>query len=185
MLLFLLGLNSVVEARGSFYTVGKNLSENLAQSTWDNLDMDCVNVDEFLRILGDSNDRARKRIASLGGGSSVEDFGSGYIQGLINVLEVVIEHCTAECSKIGRFAGEQAAFIFCEVSTAAGKTATFKGLEDIPNIGCGEPYSISCESEFYSEAKDMCSYYARGTTFYKYYRASYQGCCSYNPDSSR
>jgi hypothetical protein len=178
----LLSLNGAM-ANSSFYNVGKNLSTNLARSTWNNFNQDCYNVDEFLRILGESRGRTTNQISSMAqsGNTAVQDFGSGYVEGLVNVLESVINLCVAQCSKIGSFAGEQSAFVYCEVSQVIGSPAIFTGMTDIPNIGCGEPYRTSCESKFYSRAKGMCSYYANGTTFERYYRADYGGCCSYNP----
>jgi len=180
-LFFALSFNSVIA--GSFYYVGKNAAETTAQSAWNNFDQDCGNADRFMVLVADSADRVGNTLGKYTqyGASAVEDFGSGYIQGLTGVLEDVVNKCTEKCMGIGKLYGDVSAGIFCNVSEAIGHTAGFKGLEDVPDITCGEPYRTGCESKFYTVAKDTCSSYAQGSTFERYYKAKYNGCCSYNP----
>lgn len=184
MLFFLLGFSTAVVAASGFYHVGKNLSTRTAQSVWDNLGHECHRVDTFLKIVGDSADRTKSTIRSYArqGRKAVEDFGTGYIEGLVSVLEVVVEHCRKQCSEVGRVSGKVSAGIFCAISQEIGRTATFRWQKNIPNISCGEPYNTSCETTFYLRATNECSYYAKGSAFDKYYRASSGGCCAYNPE---
>ena len=182
MLFFLLGFGTTVAA-SSFYNVGKNLSTRLAQSVWDDLKHDCHKVDTFLKLVGNSVDRTKKTLRLYAQqGHNVEDFGTGYIYGLLKIFKVVTVHCQRECSKVGRTAGRLTSEVFCEISQAIGRTATFRWLEDIPNIICGESYRTSCESIFYSNATSECPYYSKGYAFDKYYSASSNGCCAYNPN---
>jgi len=162
------------------FKTGKNFAINFARKVWDDFDRDCLNMDSLLERVSIKLDEQKELLKYQNVGDSEKEFNRGYSEGSVQILEAVLDHCTNECSKIGIFVGEQNAFIFCEVSKAIGKTASFGGMVDIPNMGCGEPYRVSCESTFYSEAKKMCPSYAKGHNFKRYYRASFKGCCSYN-----
>lgn len=139
------------------------------------------NVDEFAAMLMDSSYQAEQYIRTLQR-SSIEDFASGYIQGIVKILEIVSNHCNGECREIGMVAATFSSGMFCAVSERLGRTATFVGIEDIPNLICGTAYRLSCEGNFYSKTRNMCSDYATGYAFKKYYKARYNGCCSYKDD---
>jgi hypothetical protein len=167
---------------GALYNVGKNASSAVARSAWQNLGRDCARSDQLLSILGDAVDRTAQTLRSgRYRGQSAQDFGDGYIDGLVMVLDGVVDQCTHECSNIGQFAGQSAAEIFCAVGDAIGSTPTFSGLRDRPNIVCGEAYRTGCESSFVSVAGGMCPNWARGPNYQSYYPASRNGCCAYDP----
>jgi hypothetical protein len=166
---------------GVFYRLGRNASSSVARSAWRNLGQDCTKADKLLEILGQAVDRTaatlRKRRYR---GNSAQDFGAGYIDGLVNVLDGVIDKCTGECTNIGNFAGQAAAEIFCAVGDAIGGTPAFTGLQDRPNIVCGEAYRLGCESNFINEAGHMCPLWATGPNYDSYYPASSNGCCAFD-----
>ncbi len=111
----------------------------------------------------------------------MQEYHSGYTEGLSSVLTVVTRHCQSKCSELGITTGEMSARIFCQISEAIGKTAHFSRMEQFANIDCGEPYRTTCEITFLLEAKVMCPRYATGEKFDKYYRAFHGGVCSSNP----
>ncbi|KOR29456.1 hypothetical protein TI03_02285 [Achromatium sp. WMS1] len=166
---------------GAFYRIGRNSSSSVAMSAWRNLGRDCTKADRLLQILGDSVDRTARTLRSgRYSGRSAQDFGAGYIDGLVNVLDGVIDKCTGECTNIGNFAGQAAAEIFCAVGDAIGGTPSFSGLQDRPNIVCGEAYRMGCESNFVNEATGMCPMWAQGPNYDDYYPSSRNGCCAFD-----
>jgi hypothetical protein len=134
-----------------------------------------------MEILADASDRAQRKIETMSSGSA-ESFGSGYINGLASVLEDVLGSCQSKCSEIGREFAEITAGVFCSISRKIGRTARFEGMKNDIHIACGNPYNTSCESSFISTARQSCSSYANGDAFRSYYRASENGCCSYDPN---
>ncbi|MFK5970588.1 MAG: hypothetical protein QM487_10770, partial [Candidatus Marithrix sp.] len=155
------------------------------QIVWDYLNYNCNEVDTFLTIFRNITDRTKNTIRSYAqknGSKAVEDFGAGYIDGLVNIISIIAKYCNNKCSELGRISGELSAVIFCATSQAIGKTSVFKGMADFQNIICGEPYRTSCESRFYSQAVAECPHYTSSSVFGLYYSASSGGCCSYNPD---
>ena len=153
------------------YSLGRKTGKTEAQEIWDDLDKDCTDSDKFLEFM-------EKRIDRIKIKSKDNKYYDGYIYGTKNILATVMEHCIQKCTEVGRVSGEISASIFCSISKAIGRTAIFRGGENLPNITCGEPYRTSCESTFYSQAKKECPYYAKGSDFEKYYK----GSCSYNPN---
>ncbi len=181
-ILGLLCLSFQANAQGSFYRIGKNSSSAVAKSAWQNLGRDCTRADQLLQILGDAVDRTARTIRSgRYRGQSAQDFGAGYIDGLVKILDGVIDTCTAECSDIGDFAGQASAEIFCAVGDAINGTPSFSGLSDRPNIVCGEAYRTGCESNFVGVAGRICPNWARGPNYQNYYPASRNGCCAFDP----
>ncbi|KOR31703.1 hypothetical protein TI05_11940 [Achromatium sp. WMS3] len=163
------------------YNVGRNASSRAAESAWMNLGRQCTKADILLKILTNSVNRVTRRIRrDFRGNIAAQEFGAGYIDGLVNVLDDVVALCTAECTKIGNFAGQAAAEIFCAVGDAIGGTPSFVGLRDKPNIVCGEPYKMGCESNFVMESMQMCPNWTSGPNYDHYYPASENGCCAYN-----
>jgi hypothetical protein len=166
---------------GAFYRIGKNASSSVAISAWRNLGQDCTKADKLLEILGGAVDRTAATLRrGRYRGDSAQDFGAGYIDGLVNVLDGVIDQCTGECTNIGDFAGQAAAEIFCAVGDAIGGTPAFSGLQDRPNIVCGEAYRLGCESNFVGETGRMCPLWATGPNYDRYYPANANGCCAFD-----
>ena len=168
-------------AQNSFYKMAKKTSSRLVSSSWRSLGGDCNKADQLMQIIGDAVDRVTRDIRNRKfKGRMAVDFGNGYIEGLVSSLDDIVNQCSDECSMIGQASGEWSAEIFCAVSEVVGKTAQFDGLQDLPNLICGEAYRMSCESTFVGQSKKICSVYAVGNNFDKYYRASSGGCCSYD-----
>lgn len=163
----------------SFSNLGYNLAKSSIKSAWSTFGRDCDKVDDLIGIAGRSTERAKRKMRSMSSG--VENFASGFVSGMMEALGVVVEHCGEECTRVGSEAAVLAAVIFCEASEIIGHIAEFDGLKDRDNIGCGEPYKMSCESSFISYAESQCSQYASGNDFERYYSASRNGCCSYDP----
>jgi hypothetical protein len=183
--LFVIGSSSQSTAarKSTFYKMAKKTSSRLVSSSWRSLGHDCNKADQLMQIIGDGVDRVSRDIRRKKfRGRMAVDFGNGYIDGLVNSLDRIIDKCSDECSMIGQASGEWSAEIFCAVSEVVGQPAQFDGLEDRPNLICGEPYRISCESSFVGQAKRMCSVYATGRNFNMYYPANQGGCCSYDMD---
>ncbi|MCI5222586.1 MAG: hypothetical protein D3924_07940 [Candidatus Electrothrix sp. AR4] len=167
--------------RGAFYNMAKRTSSRLVSSSWRSLGGDCNKADQLMQIIGDAVDRVTRDIRrGKFRGRMAVDFGNGYIEGLVGSLDDIVNHCSNECSMIGQASGEWSAEIFCAVSEVVGRTAQFDGLQDRPNLICGEAYRMSCESSFVGQSKRMCSQFAAGIDFDNYYRASAGGCCSYD-----
>ncbi|MCI5147614.1 MAG: hypothetical protein D3923_19280, partial [Candidatus Electrothrix sp. AR3] len=136
-------------AKSAFYKMAKKTSSRLVSSSWRSLGQDCNRADQLMQIIGDGVDRVTRDIKNKKfRGKMAVDFGNGYIDGLVNSLDDIINNCSSECSMIGQASGEWSAEIFCAVSEVIGKPAQFDGLQDIPNLICGEAYRMSCESSF-------------------------------------
>jgi hypothetical protein len=183
--LFVMGSsNPSSAARKSFYyKMAKKTSSRVVSSSWRNLGGDCNKADKLMQIIGDAVDRVARDIRSgRYRGRMAVDFGNGYIEGLVSTLDDIIDHCSSQCSMIGQASGEWSAEIFCAVSEVVGQSAQFDGLDDRPNLICGEAYRMSCESSFVGQAQSICAQYATGNNFDMYYPASRGGCCSYDMD---
>lgn len=170
-------------AQSAFYGMGKNTSSAVVRGAWQSIGRDCTRADDLLQIVGDSVDRVARDIRSgrkFRGRSAVQ-FGNGYIAGLTKSLEHVINKCTRECQMIGKASGGWSADIYCAVSEIINSPAQFAGMKDVPNLVCGEPYRISCETTFVGTTRQKCRQYARGPNWENYYPASKGGCCAFNP----
>jgi len=163
------------------FNTGKNFAINFGQKVWDDFDHDCVKNDSLLKKVVTKLEEQKELLNYQNVGDSEKEFNRGYTEGSVQIVEVVTDHCAEQCANVGQMAGQISADLFCSVSETIGHTAKFVGMEDIPNIICGEPYRTSCESSFYSQAKNNCPSYANGPDFEKYYRVSHGGACSYNP----
>jgi len=168
-----------------FYIIAFKEARNLAQNAWDKIGQDCTKTTVFVNIVGDGVDDVIREIGSEYQHEklSVEDFGSGYFDGLVAVLEQVVNRCVGECNMLGEAMGKWAAKIFCLVAKTILKTPTF--TIRVVNIGgtfCGNAYRMGCESNFVGIASKMCPEYAdrHKTAFMRYYRAGDNGCCAYN-----
>jgi len=170
------------EAAAQWAGMAKTTSSQLVFGAWKGLGKDCSRADRLLQIVGDGVDRVTRDIRSgKFRGRAAVDFGKGYIEGLTNAMEVVVNQCSRECSMIGKASGEWSAEIFCAVSDVIGGPAEFPGMTDYPNLLCGEPYRMSCESTFVGITGRMCRQYARGRNYENFYPASKRGCCAYDP----
>lgn len=158
LLVFLLVVGSSSQSsaarKSSFYKMAKKTSSRLVSSSWRSLGADCNKADQLMQIIGDGVDRVTRDIKKKKfRGKMAVDFGNGYIEGLVSTLDDIIDQCSNECSMIGQASGEWSAEIFCAVSEVVGQPAQFDGLDDRPNLICGEAYRMSCESTFVGQAK--------------------------------
>ncbi|MCI5157358.1 MAG: hypothetical protein D3906_02775 [Candidatus Electrothrix sp. AUS1_2] len=180
--LLLLNISVQDASAQQWASMAKRTSSQLVSGAWNSLGRDCSKADRLLQIVGDGVDRVTRDIRSgKFRGRAAVDFGRGYIEGLNNGMEVVVNQCTRECRMIGNASGDWSANIFCAVSEAIGGPADFGGMSDYPNLLCGEPYRMSCESTFVGVTGRMCRQYARGQNYENYYPASRRGCCAYDP----
>ncbi|MDM8559372.1 caspase family protein [Candidatus Parabeggiatoa sp. HSG14] len=163
------------------FNTGKNFAINFGKKIWDDFDHDCYKTDSLLIKVTTKLKEQKELLNYQNVGDSEKEFNHGYTEGSLQIVEVVSAHCAEQCAKVGQITGQISADVFCNISETIEHTAKFRWMEDIPNIGCGEPYRISCESSFYVEAKNKCPSYANGPDFEKYYRVSHGGSCSYNP----
>jgi hypothetical protein len=114
-------------------------------------------------------------------GLAVEDFGNGYIDGLVYVLKQVVNRCVGECNLLGEALGKWAAKMYCLVANAIQKAPIYTNRV-VVNIGgtvCKNAYRMGCESKFIRIASDLCPKYADNPNFMDYYRAGDNGCCAY------
>jgi len=183
VLVMLLGLfTTSIASAGPFYRIAYRAAHGLAQSAWDSLGQDCTRTSIFVQIVGDGVDDAVNDIGTKYRGPSAEDFGHGYIDGLMDVLDKVVDRCVNECQMLGTASGEWSAKMFCRVAWAIGHPPTFTvRLVNIRGSICGGAYRLGCESTFVGTANRMCPNYTRSPAFSRFYRAADNGCCSYNP----
>jgi len=87
------GKQQMSEGEGAFYNMGKKASETMAINAWENLGKDCQNVQSFVQIVEDSMDDVVADMNTKYQGQSAEDFGSGYLAGLLTVLNEVRNQC--------------------------------------------------------------------------------------------
>ena len=190
ILVMLIGLftTTITAAQGPFYRIAKNAAKFAAQNAWNTINKDCTKATTFVQIVGDAVDNAAKDIGTKFRGRSAEDFGHGYIDGLMEILDKAVQKCTGKCQMLGTANGKWSAKMFCSVAKAIRKTPTFTvRLVNINDTVCGIPYKMGCESEFVSTATAECPAYTRGKNqakFTKFYRAADGGSCSYNPTAS-
>ncbi|MEN8218331.1 MAG: hypothetical protein ABFS56_18575 [Pseudomonadota bacterium] len=171
-----------VRRHGAFYRIGKRAAKALARSAWNNIGHDCTKTSIFVQIVGDGVDDAVNDIGTRYRGPSAEQFGHGYIDGLMEVLDRVVDRCVHECNMLGNASGEWSAKMFCRVAWAIGRAPTFTvRLVNIRGSICGGAYRLGCESSFVGTATGMCPVYTHGPSFNRFYRAADNGSCSYNP----
>jgi len=166
----------------SYYRLSYNAASGLARSTWDSLDRDCTKMSQFVRIVGSGVDDATADIGTRYTGWAAEEFGRGYIDGLVDVLERLVNLCVNECSMLGNAMGEWSAKMFCRVAQEIRRVPRFTSrIANIRGSICGNAYRSECELGFVGIARGMCPRYTRSNHFRDYYRAEDNGCCSYNP----
>ena len=85
-------INSTAYA-GTFYRIGYNAAQNLADSAWNNLDRNCRNFKEFNAILKEGIRDAARDMRTRYKGSSAKDFALGYQAGLRDVLNNIRNQC--------------------------------------------------------------------------------------------
>ncbi|TGO03290.1 hypothetical protein PN36_09440 [Candidatus Thiomargarita nelsonii] len=183
VLVMLLGLfTTSIASAGAFYRIAHRAAHGLAQTTWDNLGQDCTKTSVFVQMLADGVDDAVNDIGTKYRGRSAEDFGHGYIDGLMDVLDKIVDRCVDECQMLGTASGEWSAKMFCRVAWAIGKAPSFTvRLVNIRGSICGGAYRLGCESTFVRTTDNMCPKYAHSPALSRFYRAADNGCCSYNP----
>ena len=176
--LLLLSYSSV--SAGPFYEKGEELGKGLAEGAWQAVARDCGNAEGLKNFLKKRMKGVEATLLKIKAStpSDYENYGSGFISGLVNVLGKVASRCEKQCGAIGEGAGELAAYTFCAISKQIGRTAKISGLDEIPNAICGEAYGKGCRDTFKDNAKKMCRRFAkRGATFTN----SGENSCSYNP----
>ncbi len=183
VMVMLAGLfTTTIASAGPFYRIAYRAAHGLAQSTWDSLGQDCTKTSIFVQIVGDGVDDAVNDIGTRYRGRSAEDFGHGYIDGLMDVLDRVVDKCVNECNMLGNASGEWSAKMFCRVAWAIGHPPSFTvRLVNIRGSICGGAYRLGCESKFVGTTTNMCPNYTHSPAFSKFYRAAENGSCSYNP----
>jgi len=77
----------------SYYKIGKNAAESIAMTAWDNFGHDCRRIPSFVQIVENNMDDVVADLGTKYQGQSAEDFGSGYLDGLSNVLDDVRAQC--------------------------------------------------------------------------------------------
>ncbi|MEN8218333.1 MAG: hypothetical protein ABFS56_18585 [Pseudomonadota bacterium] len=82
-----------VAGHGPFYNVGNNAGVGLAESAWDNLGRSCREIQIFAQIVEDGVRDAARDIETKYRGRSAKDFGAGYQDGLLSVLNRVRNRC--------------------------------------------------------------------------------------------
>jgi hypothetical protein len=184
--LVMLGLFTSMSANASrmHYNMANNTARALAQSAWDNIGEDCTKTSKFIRIVSlGVNDAVRDIGKPPFTGQAAQDFGQGYIDGLMTVLRRVVKKCVNECNMLGDAMGGWAAKMFCRVSNVIGAPARFTNrVRNVRGGVCGSAYRSGCESNFVSTAKNMCRSYTRNRDALKdYYKGNRGGCCAYNP----
>jgi len=164
------------------YSLGKEAGEREAKTKWTALNKDCA-VDDFSSFVSGRIEQieiektaARSRLKD----SSLEEYHSGYAEGLVKVRAQVMSHCFKECRVLGVASGQWLAKMFCRISEVIGRThSSFTRVVSISSDFCGHAYTIGCESKFVGVATGMCPSYAQGQAFERYYKAEYKGACSH------
>jgi hypothetical protein len=82
-----------VAGYGPFYNVGNNAGVSLAETAWDNLGRSCREIQIFAQIVEDGVRDAARDIGTKYQGRSAKDFGAGYQDGLLSVLNRVRSRC--------------------------------------------------------------------------------------------
>jgi len=180
--ILMLGLfTSMSASAGPFYRIAYRAANGLADSAWLNLGQDCTKTSVFIQMVGEGVDDAAGDIGTKYRGRTAEDFAAGYMDGLVVVLDKVVTHCERECRTVGMAAGEWSAKFFCRLAKVIRGTPTYKGISNLRGSLCGGSYRMGCESNFVGITTGRCPQYATGSKFDRYYRARYNGCCSYDP----
>jgi len=168
--------------RSSFYNIAYKSAKNLANNAWKNIGEDCTKTSIFVQIVGNGVDDAINDIGTKYKGRSAEQFGNGFIDGLTEVLELVVARCVNECEMLGKANGEWSAKMFCRLAIVIKRAPTFTAKNiNIKGSICGGSYRMGCESNFVGTTSNMCPNYTHAPSFNSFYRAAENGCCSYNP----
>ncbi len=177
----------IAQADDWSYDLGRQLGERTTHSAWITLKKrrNCDAADDLLRIVSRSAMRLKSYVRRHDfQGRDVVDYAEGWIHGLRSTLNQIALQCTDKCGSLGRVAGEASAIVFCEVADLIDAIPEFVRTQDQPNITCGEPYKISCETSFISavDLETQCRVYQNPMRLFdRYYQADQGGCCSYNP----
>jgi hypothetical protein len=97
------------------FKTGKNLAINFGKKVWDDFDHDCVKNDSVLEKVGTRLDEQKELLNYQNVGDSEKEFNRGYTEGSRQIIKTITAHCTEQCRKIGRVAGEISAGVFCIV----------------------------------------------------------------------
>ncbi|OAD18916.1 hypothetical protein THIOM_005476 [Candidatus Thiomargarita nelsonii] len=165
------------------YSLGKEAGEREAKNKWTALNKDCAVEDDFSSFVSGRIEQIEitaEKVRSRLKDSSLEEYHSGYAEGLVKIRDQVMSHCFKECTAIGVASGQWLAKTFCRISEVIGRRYSVPiRLASISSDVCGHAYTIGCESKFVGVATGMCPSYAQGQAFERYYKAEYKGVCSH------
>ncbi len=165
----------------SYYRIAYNAANGLTRVAWDSLGRNCRMTSQFVEIVGYGVDDVIADIGTRYTGWAAEQFGRGYIDGLVDTLERLVNLCENECGLFGNAMGEWSAKLFCPIAKEIGKAPKFTSrLANIRGKKCGNAYGSECESGFVDLAKASCPKYTRSGTFKDYYSSDNKGCCAYH-----
>jgi len=165
----------------SYYRIAYNAANGLTRAAWDSLGRNCRMTSQFVEIVGYGVDDVIADIGTRYTGWAAEQFGRGYIDGLVDTLERLVNLCENECGLFGNAMGEWSAKLFCPIAKEIGKAPNFTSrLANIRGKNCGNAYRSKCESGFVDLAKASCPKYTRSGTFKDYYSSDNKGCCAYH-----
>ncbi|MCK5717208.1 MAG: hypothetical protein KAH77_06935 [Thiomargarita sp.] len=174
---------SSISCASALYERAFTEARHLALNSWSNIGSDCTKTTIFIQLLGDSLDNIIPEIGEAYQGSALEEFGNGYINGLVDVLEEIANHCGEECEPLGDAMGQWSAKLFCLAASTNQKIPTFSSQSvNIEGTFCGNAYRMGCESNFIGIVSHRCPQYAAlyHPDFQGYYKARDNGCCAYN-----
>jgi len=165
----------------SYYRIAYNAANGLTRATWDSLGRNCSMTEQFAEIVGYGVDDVIADIGTRYTGWAAEQFGRGYIDGLVDTLERLVNLCENECGLFGNAMGEWSAKLFCPIAKEIGRAPKFTSrLANIRGKNCGNAYGSECESGFVDLAKAKCPKYTRSDSFKDYYSSDNKGCCAYH-----
>jgi hypothetical protein len=166
---------------GPYKQIAYNAAKNMAESAWKDIGTSCDRTDRFVQIVGDRIDETVASIGTKFRGAAAEEFAQGYIDGLSDVTEKIVNQCTDECGLLGNFMGEAAAQLMCAVANEINRCPTSPSGLNINNMICGSAYKAHCESTADSVSLSTCPKWKDCTM--NYTRAVQGGACAYNPDN--
>jgi len=155
----------------SIYRIAYNAASDLVRSTWDRLDRECMRTSQFVRRVGYGVDDATADIGTRYTGWAAEEFGQGYIDGLVESLERLVNRCVNECGRLGNAMGEWSAKMYCRVAQEIRRAPRFTSrIANLRGSMCGNAYKSGCESGFFGTARWMCPRYTGSSRFRDYCR---------------
>lgn len=170
----------------TMYDVGLKRGTLIATGTWNSYEGECQYADGFLVAIDNETSIVAEKIILGEYGADPDGYGAGFLAGLQTTLKDVASKCSAKCGDVGKVSGKISAKMYCAVSIAVGRPASFAGmLNERHNLICGESYIRSCESAFFAatiKSQQACLKFANVPEMRRYYRAGLEqigGACTY------